>query len=81
MARKKEWTKTMRGTQLLAPGDVIQLMDQGTVLKCRVLSCLASEEGGCLASVEIIEGERKGEKIRATLKAAEGAPGLQTEDE
>ena len=79
MARKKEWTKTMRGTQLLAPGDVIQLMDQGTVLKCRVLSCLAAEDGGCLASVEIIEGARKGEKIRATLRAGSEASGERQE--
>lgn len=80
MARKKEWTKTMRGTQLLAPGDLIQLMDQGTVLKCRVLSCLATEDGGCLASVEIIEGARRGEKIRTVLKAGKSEVAEQNED-
>lgn len=79
MARKKEWTRTMRGTQLLAAGDLIQLMDQGTVLKCRVLSCLATEDGGCLASVEIIEGERTGEKIRTVLRAGESEAARQTE--
>ena len=68
MPKNKEWTKTMRGAQLLAPGDVIRLMDQGAPVRCRVLSCLALEDGGCMASVEIVEGERTGEKIRTRLK-------------
>lgn len=76
MAKRKDWTKTMRGTQLLAPGEVILLMDQGAPLKCRVLSCLAAEDGGCLASVEVVEGERQGEKIRAMLKAGKIPPSL-----
>ena len=38
MAKNKEWTKTMAGDQLLSPGDIIQLMDQGAPVTCRVLA-------------------------------------------
>jgi len=69
MAKKREWSKTMHGSQLLAPGDVIQLMDEGSPIKCRVLSCLAVDDGGCFASLEIIEGEKKGERIKTKLRA------------
>ncbi len=69
MPRKKEWTKTMEGGQLLAQGDVIQVMDKGVPVKCRVLSSLAVEDGSCLATLEILEGERKGEKISTKLRA------------
>ena len=61
----------MSGGQLIASGDIIKVMDQGSVVQCRVLSCLATEDGGCLAGLEILEGERKGEKISATLRAGE----------
>jgi hypothetical protein len=74
MAREKKYRSTLRGGQLLTPGDVIQLMDQGSPVKCRVLSCLVSEGGACLASLEILEGERKGERIQATLRASEEKP-------
>ena len=74
MPRKKEWTKTMEGGQLLAPGDVIQVMDKGVPVKCRVLSCLALEGGTCLAGLEVIEGERKGERFNTKLRARETAP-------
>ena len=70
MARSKEWTKTMRGGQLISRGEIIQLMDGSTVLKCRVLSCLALDDGACYASVEVAEGERKGERIRTRLRAS-----------
>ncbi|HTY22131.1 MAG TPA: hypothetical protein VMC85_03320 [Desulfomonilaceae bacterium] len=75
MARKKDSQFCMSGGQLIARGDVIKVMDQGSVVKCRVLSCLASEDGACLAGLEILEGARKGEKIRATLKAGDATPG------
>ena len=74
MARKKDSQFCMSGGQLIARGDVIKVMDQGSVVKCRVLSCLAAENGACLAGLEILEGPRKGEKIRATLKAGEDVP-------
>jgi hypothetical protein len=69
--RKKAREFTIRGGQLLARGDVIQLMDDGTLLKCRVLSCLAADEGKCYCALEIIEGERKGERIETLLRAGE----------
>lgn len=69
MPRQKDWTKTMEGGQLLAPGDVIQVMNKGVPVKCRVLSCLALEGGTCLAGLEVIEGERKGERFNTKLRA------------
>jgi hypothetical protein len=71
MPRTKEPGICMSGGQLIAAGDLIRVMDQGSVVECRVLSCLATEDGACLASLEILEGERKGEKISATLRAGE----------
>ncbi len=71
MARNKELGICMSGGQLIASGDIIRVMDKGSVVKCRVLSCLASEDRACLASLEILEGERKGEKITSTLRAGE----------
>ncbi len=71
MAREKKPKSTLSGGQLLAPGDVIQVMDKGSPVKCRVLSCLAAEGGGCLAGLEILEGDRKGERIQTTLRASE----------
>ena len=64
----------MSGGQLIASGDTIKVMDQGSAVECRVLSCLATEDGACLASLEILEGDRKGEKISATLRAKEETP-------
>ena len=56
------------GTQLLERGEVIQFMDKGELLKCRVLSCLAVEGGGCYAALEVLEGDRKGERIETKLR-------------
>lgn len=67
MPKEKNWTKNMRGRQLLAPGDVIDVMDQGVSVKCRVLSCLATEDGGCFASLQILEGERQGQRLETKL--------------
>jgi len=69
MPREKDWTKTMRGRQLMAPGDVIDFIDQGGPVKCRVLSCLALDDGSCLASLEVLEGERQGHRLEKKLKA------------
>jgi hypothetical protein len=71
MPRTKEPGICMRGGQLIAQGDLIRIMDQGSTVQCRVLSCLATEDGTCLARLEILEGERKGEKISATLRAGD----------
>ena len=62
---------TLRGSQLLASGDIIQVLDQGQLTKCRVLSCLAREEGSCMAALEILEGERKGQRIQTLLRPAD----------
>jgi hypothetical protein len=62
---------TLRGSQLLARGDIIQVMDQGKLIKCRVLSCLGREDGSCMAAVEILEGERTGQRIQTLLRPAD----------
>ena len=71
MPRKKEPGICMSGGQLIAAGDLIRVMDEGSLVQCRVLSCLATEDGACLANLEVLEGARKGEKISATLRAGE----------
>ncbi len=81
MAKKKEWTKTMRPTQLISPGDLIQLMDAGQPVQCKVLSCLANDDGSCLASLEVLEGDRKGERFQTRLRAGEGPPGNDADTE
>jgi hypothetical protein len=77
MPRKKD-RLTIEGGQLLTQGDVIQVMDEGLPVKCLVRSCLAAEDGSCLAGLEILEGERKGERISTRLKACQ--PGTQREE-
>ncbi len=72
MSRTKKEKPTLEGGQLLARGDVIQLMDGGEAVKCRVLSCLAADGGGCFAGLEIIEGPRAGECIDAKLRPGTG---------
>lgn len=74
MAREKKQKSTLSGGQLLAPGDVIQVMDRGSLVKCRVLSCLALDTGASLVNLEILEGERKGERIQAKLRASQERP-------
>ncbi len=69
MAKKKEWTRTMRGGQLISAGDVIRIMDGSGLQRCRVLSCIATEDGGCLANVEALEGANRGERFTAKLSA------------
>jgi len=72
MGRKPKTREvTLRGSQLLARGDIIHVMDQGRLTKCRVLSCLAHEEGSCMAALEILEGERKGQRIQTLLRPAD----------
>jgi len=78
MAKVKEWKNKMYGGQLVAAGDLIQLMDKGELLSCRVLSCLAVDGGGCFARVEVAEGPRKGEKIEAMLRTGKEPPTEET---
>lgn len=75
MAKEKKYKSSLRGKQLLAAGDIIQLMDGGSLVKCRVLSSLALETGASVVSMEILEGDRKGERIQTTLRAAEEREG------
>jgi hypothetical protein len=65
----------MRGSQLITRGEVIRLMEDGALVKCRVLSCVATEGGGCLAGLEILEGNRIGETITAKLRACDTEAG------
>jgi hypothetical protein len=69
MARKKQSQTTVPGRSLLGRGDIITIMEDGSSLECKVLSCIAIEDGACLASLEILEGERKGERITTKLRA------------
>jgi hypothetical protein len=67
--RKREFA--LRGAQLLARGDIIHVMDKGQLLKCRVLSCLGTEDGSCLASLEILEEDRKGQRLETVLRPSD----------
>jgi hypothetical protein len=68
--RKKE-KLLLKGGQLVAAGDVIRIMDEGSAVSCRVLSWLANADGSCHASLEILEGPRAGQRIDTTLRPAE----------
>lgn len=74
MPPKKKEKLTLRGGQLLARGDIIKISDQGSLVKCRVLSCLTADQESCHATLEILEGDRKGERISATLRASAQPP-------
>ncbi|AFM26436.1 hypothetical protein [Desulfomonile tiedjei] len=69
MARKKQSQTTVPGRSLLGRGDIITIMEKGSPLECKVLSCISAEDGACLANLEILEGERKGERISTKLRA------------
>lgn len=69
MRKPKKKHAMLPGSQLIARGDVITMMDDDVPLKCLVLSCIGDDQGKCLATVEILEGPRKGERIGATLRA------------
>lgn len=71
MARKKQSQTTVPGRSLLGRGDIITIMEKGAPLECRVLSCVTTEDGACLAGLEIMEGERKGERITTKLRVGE----------
>ena len=73
MPPKKKEKLTLRGGQLLARGDIIRISEQGSLIACRVLSCITGDEKSCHATLEILEGDRKGERINATLRAGADA--------
>ncbi len=74
MAKRKKEKTTIPGASLLGRGDVIQVMEQGTPVKCRVLSSILLEDGSSLASLEVLEGEKKGQKITSKLRAGKKEP-------
>lgn len=69
MSRRSDKPKPeIKGGMLIQRGEVIQLMDQGSPVRCRVISCLAMKEGSCWATLEILEGDRSGVRIEARLR-------------
>ena len=74
MRKPKEKEISLRGDQLLCRGDVVYVMDEGIPTKCRVLSCLGTERGSCLAGLEILEGPKKGIRMETTLVAGDKKP-------
>jgi hypothetical protein len=71
MPGKKKEKFTLKGGQLVARGDVVRVMDEGSLVSCRVISCLVAPDGSCHASIEILEGPKTGQRIDTTLKATE----------
>lgn len=69
MRKNKEKQVALRGDQLLCSGDIVHVMDEGSPTRCRVLACLATESGSCLASLEILEGPKKGIRLDTSLVA------------
>jgi len=69
MTKRKKDKTTIPGASLLARGEIIQVMDQGVPVKCRVLSAVLAEDGSTLAGLEVLEGENKGRKITSKLRA------------
>ena len=49
MAKEKKYKSTLRAGQLLASGDVIQVMDQGSPVRCRcpLMSCCRGRRLSC----------------------------------
>jgi hypothetical protein len=74
MRKPKTRQVMLSGAQLLAQGDIITMMDQEVPVKCRVLSCVGDNQGKCLATVEILDGPKKGERISASLRVGEKTP-------
>lgn len=71
MRKPKNRQVMLSGAQLLARGDIITMMDEDVPVKCMVMSCIGDNQGTCLATVEILEGPRKGSRISASLRAGE----------
>jgi len=71
MRKPKQKQVNLRANQLLCYGDVITVMDEGSPTRCKVLSCLGTNDGSCFASLEILEGPKKGSKLDTSLVAKE----------
>ncbi len=71
MRKPKQKQVNLRADQLLCSGDIITVMDEGSPTRCKVLSCLGTNDGLCFASLEILEGPKKGSKLDTSLVARE----------
>ena len=69
MRKPKPRQVSLRADQLLRSGDIITVMDDGSPTMCKVLSCLGTNDGSCFASLEILEGPKKGSKLETLLVA------------
>jgi len=71
MSKQREKIRPeVKGGMLISRGDIIQVMDDGALTRCEVLSCLAAGKEGCMATLEILEGPRKGQRIHTKLRLA-----------
>lgn len=79
MGKRKSQITGVRGWQHLKSGDVITIMDRGEPLKCRVIFCIVEGDDRFHANLEVIEGERKGERFITVLKLGgpDEAPGVE----
>mgnify|MGYP006900795999 FL=1 len=68
MRKPKNKQAMLSGAQLMSRGDIITMMDAGSPVKCLVLSCIGDNQGMCMATVEILEGPKKGERLTASLR-------------
>ncbi len=73
MRKPKTKEISLRADQLLRSGDTITVMDDGSPTICKVLSCLGTNDGSCFASLEILEGPRKGIRLETSLIAGKQA--------
>ncbi len=65
--RRDKIKPDVKGGLLLTRGDVIQVMDDGILTRCRVISCISAGRDGCMAALEILEGPRTGQRIQTRL--------------
>lgn len=70
MGKRSERQIKVQGAQLIERGEIVRVMEGGAEIKCRVLSCIATEGGACLANLEIVGGEQTGRKFEAVLRAS-----------
>ncbi|MGC8604777.1 MAG: hypothetical protein ACP5VS_14000 [Desulfomonilaceae bacterium] len=71
MRKPKQKKVNLRADQLLCAGDIITVIHEGTPTRCRVLSCLGTDDGSCFVNLEILEGAEKGNKMTTSLVGKE----------
>ena len=73
MSKRREKIKPeVKGGLLITRGDVIRVMEEGRPTRCGVISCISTGQDGCLATLEILEGPRTGERIQTKLRLTLG---------